>query len=594
MTPKHERLLRWFWAGLLGPIIVAAACSPAAPPPADLVLVNAAVYTFAWGDPGGDGEPAADAPFAPATGWRPDAAAVAVTDGRIAAVGTRGEIEALAGPDTRVLDLGGAALLPGLIESHAHAAELGSNLRRIDLVETTPEEAVRRVAAVAEAAAPGEWIFGWGFDEGAWASSGYPDSGELSARTPDNPVLLRGLHGFATWSNRLAFELAGIDADTPDPPGGQILRRPDGSPTGVLLNRASLLMDVAVPPASAEVLRANLQAGLEELARSGYVAVHEAGVPRELLAAAFELEEAGELPLHLYAMLSARDAGLMHEWMERGPRLAPDGPEPGVTARSVKAYYDAALGSRGALMLEDYTDMPGHRGTAGAEYGFDRDLVEGMLGAGFQVGIHAIGDAGNRDTLDFLDGWAGGSDDAADRRNRIEHAQVLHPVDLPRLALLGIIASMQPPHAVEDKAWAEQRIGERVVGAYAWRSLRRSGADLIFNSDLPGSDHSIFYGLHAAVTRRDKQQQPAGGWYPEEALTPEEALRAYTVWPARAGFAEHRSGMIAIGRPADLTALVPDPLALPRDRYGEILDGEVLLTMVGGRLAHVAPPVGER
>jgi len=514
---------------------LAVGCSAAAPvEPADLILTQGRVYTFDWGDPSAAGEPAANAPH-DAAGWHPDAEALAVKDGRIVALGTSADIAAYRGPNTEVIDLAGATVIPGLVESHAHATGLGRNLRRVDLRGVIGEEdTVELIVAEAATRPAGEWILGWGFDEGEWATHGYPDNDLLSRQVPDHPVVLRGLHGFATWANDLALEEAGIGADTAAPAGGTIARDDSGAPTGIFLNRASGILDAATPPETAEELQEALRLGLEELARSGYVRVHEAGVGTSLLAAMEVLDARGDLPIRVFAMLSARDAELSRRFLESGPMDEAEGSR--LAVRSVKAYYDAALGSRGARMLDDYSDMPGHRGTSGSEYGFDQQLVHELMAAGFQVGIHAIGDAGNRETLDFIEGVYAIAPAARSGRHRIEHAQVIHPDDIGRLADLDVTASMQPPHAVEDKTWAEERVGpERIRGAYAWRTLRRLGTHLIFNSDLAGSDHSIFYGLHAAVTRRDKEAEPAAGWYPQEAMTPEEAIRAYTVWAAWSG-----------------------------------------------------------
>ena len=264
-----------------------------------------------------------------------------------------------------------------------------------------------------------------------------------------------------------------------------------------------------------------------------------------------------------------------------------------LVTRSVKAYYDGALGSRGARLLADYSDRPGHRGMSGDTYGFDQRIVADMMRAGFQVGVHAIGDAGNRETLDFLASVLAGSEKARGLRHRIEHAQVVHPDDVPRFASLGIIASMEPPHCAEDKTWAEARLGpERVKGAYAWRTLRRAGARLALNSDLPGSDHDIFYGLHAAITRRDKQQEPREGWYPAERLTPEEAVRGYTTWNAYAAFQEAETGILAAGRWADLTVMDIDPLVLGSTDPGKLLAGRIVATVVEGRVVHETAPFG--
>ena len=245
------------------------------------------------------------------------------------------------------------------------------------------------------------------------------------------------------------------------------------------------------------------------MAADGYVTVHEAGVSSEGMQVLEELEASGQLPIRVYAMLSLRDEELIQKWLAKGPDSDSDSM---LVTRAVKAYYDGALGSRGARLLYDYADRPGHRGISGDGYGFNQALNEAVMKAGFQVGIHAIGDAGNRESLDILEGVF--KDDSSTQRNRhrIEHAQIMHPDDIPRFGQLGIIASMEPPHAVEDKTWAEERLGpERILGAYAWRSLRETNANLTFNSDNPGSDHNIFYGLHAAITRQG-QEPGAGGW----------------------------------------------------------------------------------
>lgn len=551
--------------------------------PADLILHNGAVYTMAWGDPGPDGTPADDAPFSDGR-WHPDASAIAARSGAIVYVGDAAGALDLRGPDTEVVDVEGATVLPGLVDSHAHFAELGHSLRRVSLVGVETEaEAVDRVAAHAAGVPEGEWILGWGFDDGAWAGR-YPDMELLSARVPEHPVVLRGLHGFATWGNRLAFERAGITADTRAPVGGEIVRDASGEPTGILLNRASGMLEAVVPETTPRQLKADVLAGLEELIGSGYVTVHEAGVGEATMRVLEDLARTGDLPMRVYAMLSARDPVVLERYRESGP-IVHDGKM--LVVRSVKAYYDAALGSRGARMLEDYADMPGHRGVSGEGYGYDREAVEQMMVSGFQVGIHAIGDAGNRESLDFLEEVFSRYPETRASRHRIEHAQVLHPDDLPRLAQLDLIASMEPPHAVEDKDWAVDRVGpDRIRGAYAWRSLRRAGTRLTFNADLPGSDHSVFYGLHAAVTRRDKDLQPSDGWYPEERMRPEEAIRAYTVWAAYAGALEDDSGTIEVGKRADLAVLSHDPFALTVADYGDILDGQIEVTVIGGRIAY--------
>jgi predicted amidohydrolase YtcJ len=438
---------------------------------ADLVLVNGSVYTLAWGEPSVDGVVAANAPHDSA-GWHPDAEAVAVTDGQIVFVGTTADAQKYLGSATRVIDVDGAVVLPGLVDSHAHIQELGRMKVQVDLVGVqTEEEAIDRVVEFAADVEQGEWILGWGWDEGAWANR-YPTYSRLSEVFPDNPVVLRSLHGFAVWGNRLALVEAGIDRDTPDLEGGRILRDDAGNPSGILIDRATNLLTDAIPETSDEQMKAMVLAGLEIMARDGYVAIHQAGADAQVMRAFEELEEEGRLPVRVYAMISLRDEALCRRWIERGPYV--DGAM--LTTRSVKAYYDAALGSRGARLLEDYSDRPGHRGVSGADYGFDQELAAEMMRAGFQIGIHAIGDAGNRETLAFLESVIEKDPETRALRHRIEHAQVVHPDDFGRFAPAGIIAAMQPPHCVEDKTWAEDRLGpDRVKGAYAWRTLRRAG-----------------------------------------------------------------------------------------------------------------------
>jgi predicted amidohydrolase YtcJ len=548
-----------------------------------VILLNGKVYTFAWDEPATDGTPAKNAPYSQA-GWKPDAEAIAIAGDKIVFVGSAQAAERYRRTNTRVLDLQGATVIPGLVDSHTHIVELGAAQSKVDLTDVkTEEEAVARVAARAASVPKGEWIIGRGWDEGAWASH-YPTMKLLSERVPDHPVYLASLHTFAAWGNQRAFEKASITRATVAPEGGTIVKDDKGEPTGILLNRATALLTSAVPAATDEQLKAHVLAGLQVMARDGYVAIHEAGADSRLMRALESLAAEGRLPIRVYAMLSARDAALCRAWLAKG---IDSDPADRLTVRSVKAFSDAALGSRGARLLADYSDKPGHRGVSGAQYGFDQQLVAELMRGGFQVAIHAIGDAGNRETLDFIEKTIAQNPQVKANRNRIEHAQVIHPYDFKRFAQSEVIASMQPPHCVEDKAWAEARLGpERVKGAYAWRTLRRAGARLVFNSDLVGSDHNIFYGLHSAITRRDKQLQPPGGWYPAERMSPEEAVRGYTTWAAYTAFWEKETGVLAPGRWADITAMDIDPLNVGTSEPGKLLQGKIKLTMVGGKVVH--------
>lgn len=548
---------------------------------ADLIFTNARVYTLTWPDPSPEGATDAAAPH-DAKGWRPDAEAVAIRDGEIVFVGNDDGALALKSETTKVIDLDGATVTPGLVDSHTHVLELGAKLSAVDLTGVaTEDEAVALVAARAATTPKGEWILGAGWDEGAWASH-YPDKTKLSAAVPDHPVALDGLHGFAMWVNEAALVAGGVTAETPVPVGGEMRLGPDGAPTGLFLNNATTIIDAIIPPPSRAEVKDRILRGLNRMAADGYVTVHDAGVGADYQAALEELEAEGRLPIRFYSMLSLRDEDLIRAWIAKGPDADHDS---FLVTRSVKAYYDGALGSRGARLIEDYSDTPGHRGLSGDEYGFNEALLADVMRAGFQVGVHAIGDAGNRETLDILERIEAAAPATRANRNRIEHAQVVSPEDMPRFAALDIIASMEPPHAMEDKTWAEERLGpDRIRGAYAWRTLRRAGARLIFNADNPGSDHNIFYGLHSAVARRDKALQPPGGWFPQEAVTIDEAMRAYTIWGAHAGFREDETGIIAPGRWADLTVMDIDPFVTAETAPGDLLNGRIMMTVVNGRI----------
>ncbi len=488
------------------------------------------------------------------------------------------------GDATRVVDLAGATVIPGLVDSHTHVFGLGALLDQVNLIGVeTEEDAVELIAERARSVPKGEWIVGRGWDEGAWANR-YPDKALLTAKVPDHPVFMDSLHGFAGWGNQMALDAAGITAESPVPVGGDMRLGPDGEPTGLFLNQAVQMLADAVPEPSREDLARQVLLGLERMAADGYTAVHDAGLDARRMSVLEELEAADRLPIRVFAMLSLRDEDLVRKWIEKGPDTDSDSM---LVTRTVKAYYDGALGSRGARLLYDYADKPGHRGVSGDDYGFNKALNADAMKAGFQIAIHAIGDAGNREALDILEAVFKEAPATAANRHRIEHAQVLNSDDIPRLGQLGVVASMEPPHAMEDKAWAEQRLGpERIRGAYAWRTLRETGARLTFNSDNPGSDHNIFYGLHSAVTRQDKDGEPEGGWYPEQRVSIDEALRAYTVWSAYASFREDETGVIEAGRWADLTVMDIDPFTLAEHRPGHILDGRIVMTIVDGEIVY--------
>lgn len=563
-------------------------CNTRDPESADLILLNGRVYTMNWPDPGVDGDPHPRAPYRDGE-WRPDATAIAVRGDRIMWVGRDEGARAWRGANTRLIDLHGATVVPGLHDSHGHVGELGAAMLKVNLKGVaTPAEAIARVRLVSDTAPPGSWILGQGWDEGAWADR-YPAAGMLTRAFPNHLVYLRSLHGFAGWANDSVLARAGINSRTADPVGGVIKRARDGTPTGIVLNRAVALLDAVVPPVDVAQTSIELTRALDSLARAGYTMVHDAGVDSVHLEAYLSLAERNALPIRVYAMLSARDTALARWWSNTGPDTST---ARNLTIRSVKAYYDGSLGSRGARLLEDYADSAGHRGISGAGYGFDTAVVSAMMKAGFQAAVHAIGDAGNRETIDLLESVGADASETRAQRHRVEHAQVLTPVDARRMADLGLIASMQPPHAVEDAPWVEDRLGPtRVLGAYAWRTLRRAGARLTFGSDFPGSGFNPWYGLYAAVTRQDTTASPGPALVPAERLTVEEAVRAYSTWAAYATFNENSGGVIEAGRWADLTIFDLDPFTT--EATPAWLGAGVRFTMVGGRLLYVrdsAPP----
>lgn len=550
---------------------------------ASLILTNTRVYTLAWDEPEPDGSVMPNAPH-DENGWRPDAEAIAIQDGEILFVGSQQEAMEFQTESSRVIDLAGATVIPGLVDSHTHVSGLGALLDQVNLIGVaTEEEAVALIVERAKTVPQGEWIVGRGWDEGAWANA-YPDKALLTAAVPDHPVFMESLHSFAGWGNQAALDAAEITAKTEVSIGGEMRLGSDGQPSGLFLNRGVELLRDAVPEPPRATLTKQLLLGLHQMAVDGYTAVHDAGLDAEAMSILEELEAADQLPIRVYAMLSLRDEALIREWIEKGPDSDTDSM---LVTRTVKAYYDGALGSRGARLLYDYADRPGHRGISGDGYGFNQALNAEAMKAGFQIAIHAIGDAGNREAIDILETVFHEDPSTATNRHRIEHAQVISPADIPRLGQLGIIASMEPPHAMEDKTWAEERLGpERILGAYAWRSLREAGARLTFNSDNPGSDHSIFYGLHSAITRQDKNQQPEGGWYADQKMTVDEAVRGYTQWSAYASFREDETGTIAAGHWADLTVMNVDPFMLADQSPGDILSGQIVMTIVDGKIVY--------
>jgi predicted amidohydrolase YtcJ len=511
---------------------------------------------------------------------RPRADAVAVAGGRIVAVGTEAECEAAA-PGPRI-SLGGAVVLPGLVDAHGHVGPLGWSLSHVQLYGCRDEhELVERVARWARDDAVrgrGGWLEGHGWDQTRWPGAAFPTREALSAAVPDRPVWLSRIDGHAGLCNDAALRLAGITRDTPDPPGGRIVRDAAGEPTGVLVDAATALVFARIPPPSDAERAAWILAALERCAAVGLTGVHDCGAKSEDLSVLRRLDEEGRLPIRVYGMVEGAHGPTRDEWLARGPYQGRR-----LVVRAVKLYLDGALGSRGAALFEPYRDDPGNVGLALLEPERFAALAGRIHRAGFQVAVHAIGDRANAIALDGL-AAAGVPPEA---RPRLEHAQILRRTDLPRIARCGAIASVQPTHATSDAPWVEGRLGAaRLAGAYAWRSLRDAGVPLALGSDFPIESPDPREGLYAAITRRDRRGLPPGGFRPEERLTPGEALRGFTAGAAYASFAEAEAGRVAPGYRADLTVLDVDPLADPPEG---ILEAKTVLVLVDGAVAYRAP-----
>ena len=551
--------------------------SPPAPgitPGADLVLLHGKIWT---GEPAGAEDTAARF-----------AEAVAIANGRILAVGSDSEIQSYAGGNAEIVDLNGRLTVPGLIDSHTHFISGGFQLLSVDLKDAgSEEEFTRRVAAKARTLAPGRWLLGGGWDEQAWASAKLPTHQMIDAVTGNNPVFLSRHDGHAVLVNSLALKLAGVTRATPDPVGGVIVRdAATGEPTGILKDAAqNLIAKVIPPPTEAETTEA-LRTALAEAARVGLTSVHSITVDADSWNGSFtgeiqllrraELE--GWLTCRMYEIIpitrweKLRDAGIEHNMGDDFIKLG-----------AVKGFADGSLGSATAWMYEPFADDPANRGIplplmnppAKMEA-----LASGADQAQVQICIHAIGD---RAIAEILDMYArlGGSNAAA-HRFRIEHAQHMRPQDFPRFAQLGIVASMQPYHAIDDGRWAEKRLGqERARWSYAWRSMLDAGVPVAFGSDWPVAPLSPILGIYAAVTRATLDGKHADGWFPEQRLTVEEALRAYTLGSAYAGFQENEKGSITPGKLGDVVVLSDDLFTIPPAKIRNV---HVVMTIVGGRI----------
>ena len=525
---------------------------------ADVVLVGGDLWTM---DP--------QHPRAEAIAWRGD---------RILAVGDAAHVRALAGPATRVIDLHGRSATPGLVDAHCHLYGLGGDLENVSLRELASEAAaVQKMADAAKSRPAGQWLIGRGWDQNRWPGQQFPTKKSLDAAVSDRPVVLTRIDGHAIWVNSVALREAGITKATPDPDGGKIVRDAAGEPTGVLIDNAEGLVFRKQPEATAELREQRIRAAAKVAIEAGLTGVHDMGIEESTAAAYRKLAGAHQLPLRVYAYMTAASS------VER--YATPPEPATGrFVMRGVKMYADGALGSRGARLYEPYSDDPKNQGLWRTTPEQMKKAVDAAVAGGWGVAIHAIGDAGVGAVIDAF--AAAEAAHPGDHRLRIEHTQVIALKDVPRMAAAHAIASMQPTHATSDMPWAEARLGPvRVKGAYAWRALADQHIPIAGGSDFPVEQVSPLLGLYAAVTRQDAKGAPPGGWYPDQRMTLDEAVAAFTKGAAYAEFAEDTRGVLAVGRRPDVTVfsgkLAPDKSLLELRIDYTIVDGEVVYDREG-------------
>ncbi len=498
--------------------------------------------------------------------------------GRVVATG--GESLLKEHPDAIRIDGKGQTLLPGLVDGHAHLYNYGFLARSLNLTGSASlGVALRQIAEYADSAPLVGWIQGRGWNQVLWDPQTFPSASDIDAVVVDKPVWLRRIDGHAGWANSRAMEIAGIDDDTPDPVGGKILRDENGKATGVFIDKAMGLIASHVPNPDKDDIRAAYRVASQNLLPYGMTGVHDAGVSIREAEVLISMADDGELGLRVYAMLSGAGQNL-----DKMGKPLKGYANDMLDISSVKLYADGALGSRGAAMIEPYSDDPENHGLP--FYTFDEltGFTHKANFMGFQVGIHAIGDRANRLALDAFEAVQGG--EPSRLRNRIEHAQIIALEDIPRFAELGVIAAVQATHATSDMNMAEDRIGpDRIKGGYAWRRLLDSGAVLANGSDFPIELANPWHGLYAAVTRQNRASEPVGGWYADQALTRAEALHSFTLANAYAARQEDRLGSLEAGKWADFIVIDRDYFDVPAS---EIDDIRVLETWVAGKKVFAA------
>lgn len=510
--------------------------------------------------------------------------AVASQENKIIFVGSNEDVQAFIGPETQVIQLNGALVLPGLIDAHAHLHSLGAQLSNLNITGSRDfAEVVQKVKERVKTAKPGEWILGGRWNHTEWPGKKFPHHAALSKVSPNNPVYLRRVDGNSAFANQKALDIAGITAETPDPFGGVIHRGADGKPTGVLVNRAMNLVKAHIPPESTEQAETRFKMAVENCLSVGLTGIHEAGVGPNELDMYKKLIDNDELDIRLYAMLGEQERPELsvdlYEYFKKH-RIENYG-EHFLSVRSIKLFFDGALGSRGAAFFDPYDDDASNTGLLRITPEYITDVAKAALQAGMGVCTHCIGIRGNRLCLDSYEA-ALKEFPTEDHRLRIEHAQIVRPEDVNKFVDLGVVPAMQPTHCTSDMYMVPDRVGlDRSEGAYAWRWFLDAGLVIPMGSDFPVESTNPLYGIYSAVTRQNHEGWPEGGWFPQHRLTIEEAIRGFTIWAAYGAWQEDVLGSIETGKLADFTILDRDITTIEPT---EILNTKVLYTIVGGKV----------
>ena len=541
---------------------------------ADMIIYNGKIYTM--------------------NDLMPITESVAINNGKIIALGKYKELDHLISPNTQIINLGGSMMTPGLIEGHGHFYGLGLAEMQLDLSTTESyQDLVNMVSDAVDKAGPGEWILGRGWHQSKWNDdndtfiNGFQTHNKLSEISPNNPVWLKHASGHAGFANKKAMDIAGISAETEFGFGGEIIKDLSGAPTGVFNERAQGLISKHVDSKLGENsdLKA-IELAVSACLENGITSFHDAGTTKKTIEILRQAIDSNLLKVRIYAMLTSRDTTLLNTWYKKGPEVGTA--DDFLTIRSIKINADGALGSRGAWLIDHYSDRPGHHGmpTQSMEYVY-KVAKNGILN-GFQVNSHAIGDRANREILNqyeiVFDEFP---NLAKDHRWRIEHAQHIDPIDIPRFGSLKVIASIQGIHMSSDRPWAIDRLGEKriVESAYVWRDLINNGAILINGSDVPVEPISPIASFYASSTRKTLKGYPEGGFEPSQKMTRLEALKSYTINAAYGAFEEKKKGSIEIGKYADFTVFSQNLITIPDDK---ILDTKVLYTIVNGKIEYRA------